>query len=194
VDDLASVDARCVDVSYGPILDAGPADEETSCVAFERSVLPQTVSLDGDVDGDGQIDLLVGLTDPFDEDHPGAILLIPRLAAHDSLEDDAVSILEGEADDDMAWTARAVDLGPDDHDALAVTAPGADHEVEASGAVYLLYDVPPGTTSLSDADVKIVGTEEGARVGTTLDLADTRGMGIDDLLVGATGAVYVVVP
>ncbi len=145
----------------------------------------------GDLDGDGQGDLVVG--DP-DGSAAGAARLVTGLAT-------AATLSGGGAGDGAgAAVASAGDWDGDGLLDVAVGAPGADVEAADGGAVYV---IPGGLATDGDlADVALAvltGPEAGDRAGASVSGGlDVNGDGIVDLVVagpgveGGRGAAWVV--
>jgi hypothetical protein len=126
------------------------------------------------------------------------------LAETVDLDADADAKLLGEAAGDHAGesVSDAGDVNDDGAVDLLVGADDHDGSGTDSGAAYLVSGPVEGTTSLADADVKLVGEGTGDRAGFAVAGAgDVNDDGVPDVIVGApyndasarnTGAAYIV--
>lgn len=180
---LSQVDYRVV---------GGGKDDNAGCA----------VGAPGDLDGDGQDDILVGicLADPGGLRDAGAAV---QFSTHDAIERRAI-----EADGAMAGDAQndhlgaAVAGGDLDDDGLAdvvVAAPDSDANGEDAGLVYVAEG--PATSAMFNPQVSLFGESAGDKAGTSVAvIGDVDGDGVSDLAVGApysdvgaqdAGATYV---
>ena len=130
---------------------------------------------EGDIDGDGRDDLLVGATgsDRGGTSSGSVYLFYGALSAG----------MDGSRAD-----ASGGDLTGDGLDDIVVGAGGDDSGGSSAGALYVVSD-PAGIVDLSLADAKLTGTSSSDGLGLTLPLLlDLDGDGFDDLLAGAVGA------
>ena len=159
----------------------------------------------GDVDGDGQPDVLVGAP------HEGAggssagaaYVALGPISMTSSLATAHVKLV-GEDADTLAGSATAVaDVDGDGVNDLMVGAAGDSEAHSEAGAVYLVFGPVTGTIDLAAADAKLLGDNASAAAGSALAVADTDGDGVAEIIVGApqtyqggttvaAGAVYVV--
>jgi hypothetical protein len=136
----------------------------------------------GDVDGDGLGDIATGTY------NRGLVRLLLGPHSGHILVEDADAQIEQEASGD--YTGRAIAGGTDlDGDGLSDFLVGAernDNAGNAAGVVYVFTTLPSGDASASTADAQILGPEELAQVGASLDFAgDVDGDGEQDLIIGA---------
>lgn len=143
-----------------------------------------------DVDGDGDLDLL--LADPYGQTDgvaAGWIALVAGPVGADSALEGAPR-LWGEDEGDYAGVALAA--GTDlDGDGVPDLAVGAAYQGEAgvsAGATYLLYGPLTEERALADADARWLGEDEGDFAGRALCAGDLDGDGLADLAVGGAGS------
>ena len=158
----------------------------------------------GDVDGDGQNDLLVGA---YDVDYGGtdagaAYLVLGPFSGEQSLGD-AAARLDGEAADDNAGFSVGApgDMDGDGFADLLVGAYGNDSTAAGAGAAYVFRGPLTGNYPLWTADLVLLGEQGGDQAGWAVaGVGDVDGDGLGDVGVGAPyehgdgsyrGAVYI---
>ncbi len=164
-------------------------DGELAYGAFGSSVVAA-----GDVDGDGEGDLLVGSPGKYvSGGAPGSAFWFRGPFLTDLTTADAAAELQGEATWDGAGYSVAApgDVDGDGRADLLVGALWADGDVEAgsgpdAGAAYLVTGAPLGVHALGEASGRFLGEAAGDGAGFAVGAAgDVNGDGLGDLLVGA---------
>lgn len=146
----------------------------------------------GDVDGDGDDDVVVGayLNDAGATDAGAAYLIGGGLTGTMSASL-ATAVVVGDGGNDYA--ARSVTGGGDfDNDGYTEIALGASQEDSGgvdAGSAYVFYGPLSGTSSVSSADAHLIGESIYDYAGYAVaNAGDVNGDGMDDLLVGAYGS------
>ena len=150
-----------------------------------------SVASAGDVNGDGQVDLLVGAKgfDGAGSDSGIAYLVYGPVSGELGLGAADARLL-GMAEDDRAGCAVAGvgDVNADGWDDVLVGAFGDSSAGVSAGAAYLFLGPVSGSSLLSTADARLLGAAAKDFAGTSLaGVGDTDGDGYDDMLVGAWG-------
>jgi hypothetical protein len=199
-------DAGAVYLVFGPIASGSLSDADVTIRGRDAGAAAGiSVAGQGDVDGDGNPDLIVGAMLSGDGGPmSGAAYLLRGPFTRDTDLSHADLELVGASASDYAGSS--VSLGSDiDGDGLSdviVSAWGDDESATDAGAVYVLFDPPGGTLSLSEADARIVGEHASDAAGSVMIApGDLNDDGIGDLLISATaedtggagaGAVYLI--
>jgi hypothetical protein len=156
----------------------------------------RTLSPAGDVDGDGQDDVLVGAPE---NDDAGAdagkayLLLGPTLSAGGTISlgsADAWLVGEGAGDEASERLAAAGDVDGDGLDDVLI---GAPHGLGDQGKVYLLLGATlsaGGVFDLGLSDAAFAGEGADHAAGSGLAGGDVDGDGLSDLMIGAYGAAF----
>ncbi len=145
----------------------------------------------GDATGDGYPDAIIGADGDRDgADSAGIVYLVlgGPSPSSGSLSAAEANFTGEAASDGAGYSVSTADV---DGDGIADLFIGALQNTDGStysGAAYLLFSpVPSGTTSLSAADHKFVGTFGDDAGGAVSGAGDIDADGFDDLLVGASG-------
>jgi len=189
----------------GPL--SGTSDLEDASVVLRGDERFAAVGLDrpvfGDVDGDGQRDVVVSSFGARSRDEPGGALVFlgPR-SGEFTVEDADFSVLGIDPDDQVGSGVALGDLDGDGVDDLAL---GARYTAVAghaqAGALYTWTGPLDGDLDIEDADGQVLGSVASAQLGDELRIAgDMDGDGTADLLATApydgttpenVGALYV---
>ena len=139
----------------------------------------------GDVDGDGNSDLLVN-AQGIQSALAGVSYLLVGIDAQSELRF-AQAVITGEDQGDLAGDplSGAGDVNNDGFDDLLF---GSSFQGATRGAIYLVHGPVSGGLSLADADAKITGDDTRDMLGMSIDGAgDVNGDGISDVLTGGAG-------
>jgi len=175
----------------------------------ERDYAGSSVSSAGDINGDGIADMLVGAVaaDPNGPNSGTTYVVFGSSAAFSAslnlseLDGSNGFKIPGLASGDYTGgnVSGAGDINGDGFDDLLIGAWGADPNGSNSGAAYVVFGSAerfPAVLDLANLNgsngFKIVGDSTFARVGVVSDAGDVNGDGLDDLLIGSTGASYVI--
>lgn len=193
-DDTGGIDAGAAYVFFGPLRN-DRTTAEADCAIHGKAMrqwVGAAVAAAGDVNGDGQPDLLVGATgDSLVGAGAGAAFLFHGPLRGTVSTDAAAGRFFGAADGDQlgAQVASAGDLNRDGFADIVIGAPMADGEAgEDAGAAYVFLGPVEGSFSATAAAGRIEGGNEGAMAGAAVASAgDVDGDAHDDLLVGTPG-------
>ncbi|MCB9779706.1 MAG: FG-GAP repeat protein [Alphaproteobacteria bacterium] len=149
----------------------------------------------GDVDGDGENDLLVGAYDcNRSGSGAGAAYLMRGPITGTTGLTDAVVIIEGDTADDAAGltVADAGDLDGDGWPDIAISAPWNDEGASDAGVVAVFYGGVElrGTYAMEEGDLRFTGSKVSQFLGYGLaGLGDLDGDGLPDLGMGSWNVV-----
>ena len=185
--DRTSTNAGAVYVLSGALPSSGTMGDAPALLTgmTSGSEVGSSVAAAGDVDGDGNPDLLMGGPGYGGTTYVGAVYLVysPILGELPLSGADMNAVGTGSGDYAGQCVAGVGDLNDDGQDDFAVGAPGADTN---TGRAYLLYGPKEGSFILSFSNGEWDGTSSGEASGSTLAGAgDMNGDGYDDVLVGA---------
>ena len=156
----------------------------------------------GDLDGDGQADLVIGAGGRIESAAPSITidgevfvqfgpLAVCGEADISRPEGVDLTITGADFQDGMGWAVLVADWNGDGQDDLLVAAPKADGPANARpdvGAVYgFLGPFAPGILDVADADLTVHGSSAGEPIAADMAVGDLNDDGAPDLLIGAPG-------
>jgi len=181
------------------------ADSEAFVEGGETTAVGYKVAIDGDVDGDGNADLLMGAPQNCDMGGGGIYLLFGPVSGTTRLQDGEADVVRcGVEDGDyVGWVAGyGGDVNADGFDDVITSSWTGDGESKESGVVYLFLGPLSGEGDISTADGELLGEATGDEAGVDAARAgDVNGDGYADIVVGAeeeasggadAGAAYLV--
>jgi hypothetical protein len=190
-DDAGGEDAGAVYVFFGPVRGTlGTGEADVRIVGSEaRQWVGTSLASAGDVNGDGQVDLIVGAVgDESGGEGAGAAFLFLGPVLGDRAIDEADARFQGAPGDRFGTqVASAGDLDRDGFDDLIFGAPMADGAAgEDVGAAFVFAGPVQGTFGAADATGRIEGATPGGQAGAAVGSAgDMDGDGFSDLVVGS---------
>jgi len=183
---------------HGAYLFYGPVNPGTVNLSYADAQfvgfdgLGVSVASAGDVDADGDSDILIGANyNAAGGTMAGAVYLFlgwPIGTVEPQYDADAMFYGENAYDDAGSYIASAGDVNGDGYDDILIGAPENDEGGQDAGAAYLILGPPPlgSQFPLSLADVKYVGEDALDNAGLCVAGAgDTSGFGYDEILIGA---------
>ncbi len=195
-DSTNGVGAGAVFLFLGPLQGDATVEQADATIlgAAAGDRLGTSVASAGDLDRDGRSDLILGapLADGEGGEDAGAayVFLGPIEGTFSAL--DATGRIEGGAPGDLAGSAVATagDVDGDGFSDIVVGSPQDGRAGIDAGSATLFFGPYAGVHSAYDADVTFLGAGPGERAGAAVAGAgDLDGDGIDELLVGAHGAL-----
>lgn len=141
-----------------------------------------------DMDGDGDQEVLVGAYAADDGGNlSGSSYLLYGPLSSGSLSTASAKLIGDVMGDASGYALGSGDTDGDGLQEMLMGATGNDRGGSNAGAVYLVEN-PSGNVDLSVASAILVGENTGDNAGHRVIVGDLNGDGMDDVLVGATGA------
>jgi hypothetical protein len=171
----------------GPLARAGVAEDADAVVLGGAPWVGAGLSLAaGDLDADGQDDLLLGA--PFSEDQAGAVYLVQGPLDTATSLADADAAARGDAPGDALGLALAIGDVDGDGYPDALLGDALDSDGPTAGGAWLLRGPLDAPRSLEQAEAAFSGLSTGDEAGATVALSDVDGDGRADVVLGAPGA------
>jgi hypothetical protein len=176
-------------VFYGPISGSIIATD-ADAILFGENIndsFGTSVASAGDVDGDGQADLIVGADQIFNQG-TGKAYLFKGPIAGEIQASNATAIFTGEAAQDLFGhsVASAGDFNGDGFADVFVGAPNNGPAVSRGGRAYVFFGPLSGTLAAAEADFIVTG-QAGDELGMSVASGHVNGDTVSDLIVGAPG-------
>ena len=144
----------------------------------------------GDIDDDGQNDLVIGSpANQGGSDGGGAVHLVygPVTEDYDLFNSDAVWYGDGEGQRAGSAMTGMGDMDGDGYGDFLFGADGLDSSSGVVGAVYLIYGPQVGLYGTGDVDVKWFGEALGEAAAYPSNVGDVNGDGLNDVAVAVPG-------
>ncbi len=189
-EDCGGTDAGGLVISWGPLAEGSSDlldDGEEWCGPYAGDLAGWSLDA-GDVDGDGDEDLLVG--SPYHKDtssSQGAVWLLdgPITTSGDVGDDALAWVMGAYASDTLGWAVAVGEVSDDSYADLLAAAPG--HH-SSRGRVYLFEGPVSGELDLDDASATVSGSSSSDQAGKAILAGrDLDGDGTGDVVVGVTG-------
>ncbi len=166
---------------------------EPIVIINNRTIYPPGPKVQGDFNGDGFVDILIGAYKDDDSDTDSGCAFIfyggnNLPSTIDAGDADVKFVGDASGDHFGISVSCAGDINADGVDDVIVGAYSDDDGGDGSGAAFIFYgrNNLSSTIDAGDADIKLVGEDTGDRFGYSVSYAgDVNADGIDDVIVGA---------